>query len=61
MRALRCDLCGEVIGEMHGDDPTPAMRENIVARCYRCAATEEAEAITKSACSATEEADDGPG
>lgn len=45
---LRCEICGEQIGKSYGE-MTPAMREKIVVRCYACAATEEAEAITSEA------------
>jgi hypothetical protein len=44
---LRCGLCGEQIGKSFGDEPTPAMRAIVVARCFACAAAEEADAITK--------------
>lgn len=45
MVPMRCELCGEQIGLI---SPTwDYLRdENIIARCYACAATEEAERIT---------------
>lgn len=45
-KPLRCELCGEQIGVYFGDEPDWS---KIVARCYQCAAVEEAEAITKEA------------
>ena len=45
MVPLRCELCGEQIGVK---SPDFDMR-NVVARCYACAASEEAEAITAEA------------
>lgn len=49
MVPLRCQLCGEQIGlRSPGPPPDPDV---VVARCYACAATEEAEAITKEAAS----------
>lgn len=47
-RALRCELCGEVIGTVLIEQ-VPIDPEIVVARCYSCAATEEAEAITQKA------------
>lgn len=41
-RPLRCQSCGEQIGLLWGDEPDPNV---VVARCYRCAAVGEAEAI----------------
>lgn len=43
MVPLRCELCGEQIG-VRSPGRLP---ENVVARCYSCAAVEEAEAITQ--------------
>ena len=47
----RCQVCGEPIGPLYSNDPTvteldPAV---CVVRCFACAATEEAQAITKEA------------
>lgn len=47
MTPLRCELCGEQIGVKSPEFPM----ENVVARCYACAAVKEAEAITKAATS----------
>ena len=48
MVPLRCGRCGEQIGLVSpGWDV--ARDENVVARCYACAALEEAEAITREA------------
>jgi hypothetical protein len=45
MIPLRCQLCGEQIGlRSPGPDPDP---DFVVARCYACAALEEAESITE--------------
>lgn len=41
-KPLRCDTCGDSIGVYFGDPPDP---EKVVARCYHCAAVEEAEII----------------
>lgn len=47
MVPLRCQLCGEQVGlKPSGYEPDP---ETVVVRCYACAATEEAERITKEA------------
>ena len=45
MIPLRCEKCGDQIGVKSPEFPM----ENVVARCYACAATEEAEAITAEA------------
>ena len=45
MIPLRCEKCGEQIGVKSPDFPM----ENVVARCYACAASEEAESITAAA------------
>lgn len=42
---LLCQSCGEPCGRTWGEQPDPAL---VVARCYQCAATEEAEAILRS-------------
>lgn len=42
-RPLRCQWCGEQIGVICGED----MPDAYEASCYGCAATREAEAITK--------------
>lgn len=44
MVSLRCELCGEQIGVKSPD----SNMENVVARCYACAAVEEAEEILRS-------------
>lgn len=45
MVPLRCQSCGEQVGlKSPGYEPDPDI---FVVRCYACAATEEAEAITK--------------
>lgn len=41
-KPLLCDLCGDSIGVYYGEPPNP---EYVIARCYSCAAVEEAEAI----------------
>lgn len=47
MVPLRCQSCGEQIGlRSPGPEPDPNV---VIARCYGCAATEEAESITKDA------------
>lgn len=45
MVPLRCQSCGEQVG-LKSPDYTPDP-EAVVVRCYGCAATEEAERITK--------------
>jgi hypothetical protein len=50
---LRCETCGEIVGEWHGHPPDLGS-DRIIVRCYACLALEEAEAITAAA------ADGGP-
>lgn len=49
MVPLRCQLCGDQIGLRSPSWTDEELEERVVARCYQCAATEEAERILQSA------------
>lgn len=46
-KPLRCDVCGEQIGEWFGNAPPDP--EKVDLKCYACAAVGEAERITEGA------------